>query len=226
MPQIFIGGEHIGGCTDLFDALAQRRRCRSALDERRRELRPRRRSSIRTRCCRSGCSRARAPEVKSDDALKLTRHRHLAEAERLHVHKAIDAACREWGFFQVVGHGIDARLIGALRRQMRALFGAPLAEKARDRAHRGESLGFLRPGADAAHARLEAGLRLRPRRRRGHRAAVARGPAGVRAHRARVLRGLRCAVAASCCGSWRAISACRRSRSMRISGRRTPASCG
>ena len=46
------------------------------------------------------------------------------------MHQAIDAACREWGVFQVVGHGIDARLIGALRRQMRALFGAPLAEKA------------------------------------------------------------------------------------------------
>lgn len=53
----------------------------------------------------------------------------IAEAERLHVHKAIDAACREWGVFQVVGHGIDMRLISALRRQMRALFGAPLAEK-------------------------------------------------------------------------------------------------
>jgi isopenicillin N synthase-like dioxygenase len=53
----------------------------------------------------------------------------ISEAERLHVHKAIDAACREWGVFQVVGHGIDTRLVGALRRQMRALFGAPFAEK-------------------------------------------------------------------------------------------------
>jgi isopenicillin N synthase-like dioxygenase len=31
--------------------------------------------------------------------------------------------------FQVVGHGIDSRMLSALRRQMRALFGAPLAEK-------------------------------------------------------------------------------------------------
>jgi isopenicillin N synthase-like dioxygenase len=53
----------------------------------------------------------------------------ISAAERAHVHLAIDKACREWGLFQVVGHGIDLRLLSALRRQMRALFGAPLAEK-------------------------------------------------------------------------------------------------
>jgi isopenicillin N synthase-like dioxygenase len=53
----------------------------------------------------------------------------LADAERAHTHRAIDAACREWGVFQVVNHGIDLRLMAALRRQMRALFGAPLEEK-------------------------------------------------------------------------------------------------
>ena len=42
---------------------------------------------------------------------------------------AIDAACREWGFFQVTGHGIEAELIAALRRQMRAFFAEPMARK-------------------------------------------------------------------------------------------------
>jgi len=53
----------------------------------------------------------------------------ISQPERVHVHQAIDAACREWGVFQVVNHGIDTRLLGALRRQMRALFGASLEEK-------------------------------------------------------------------------------------------------
>jgi isopenicillin N synthase-like dioxygenase len=53
----------------------------------------------------------------------------ISESERTHVHRAIDVACREWGVFQVVGHGIDLRLIGALRRQMRALFAAPGDQK-------------------------------------------------------------------------------------------------
>jgi len=42
---------------------------------------------------------------------------------------AIDAACREWGFFQVVGHGIDARTTNALHDQMRAFFALPLSAK-------------------------------------------------------------------------------------------------
>jgi len=53
----------------------------------------------------------------------------FAESGREHVHRAIDAACREWGVFQLVGHGIDLRLFAALRRQMRALFGAPLEQR-------------------------------------------------------------------------------------------------
>jgi len=53
----------------------------------------------------------------------------LSEAERAHTHRAVDVACRDWGMFQVLGHGIDLRLLAALRRQMRSLFGAPLEEK-------------------------------------------------------------------------------------------------
>ena len=41
----------------------------------------------------------------------------------------IDAACREWGFFQVVDHGIDLDVINEIRVQMRAFFGLPQALK-------------------------------------------------------------------------------------------------
>ena len=41
----------------------------------------------------------------------------------------IDAACRDWGFFQAVGHGIDGRTIAALKREMRAFFAQPLDAK-------------------------------------------------------------------------------------------------
>jgi isopenicillin N synthase-like dioxygenase len=43
--------------------------------------------------------------------------------------RAIDRACREWGFFQVVGHGIDERILAALRREMRSFFYLPLPAK-------------------------------------------------------------------------------------------------
>ena len=46
----------------------------------------------------------------------------ISQAERAHTHREIDAACRDLGVFQIMGHGIDTRLIAALRRQMRALF--------------------------------------------------------------------------------------------------------
>jgi isopenicillin N synthase-like dioxygenase len=43
--------------------------------------------------------------------------------------RAIDTACREWGFFQAVGHGIGERTLAAVRREMRAFFALPLAAK-------------------------------------------------------------------------------------------------
>src|SRR5690606_10361695 len=50
----------------------------------------------------------------------------LARPETL---DAIDAACRDWGFFQVTGHGIDEHGIIAVLRQTRAFFAQPLAVK-------------------------------------------------------------------------------------------------
>jgi len=55
----------------------------------------------------------------------------ISHAERAQTHREIDAACRESGVFQVVGHGIDTRLVSALRRQMRLLFAqSPAAKRA------------------------------------------------------------------------------------------------
>lgn len=50
------------------------------------------------------------------------------EEERL-VNSALDEACRTWGFFQIVGHGIDASLLIDVREQMRAFFALPTVEK-------------------------------------------------------------------------------------------------
>jgi isopenicillin N synthase-like dioxygenase len=53
----------------------------------------------------------------------------IADPEAPATAHAVGAACRDWGFFQAVGHGVDARLIARLQRQMRAFFAQPLAAK-------------------------------------------------------------------------------------------------
>ena len=42
---------------------------------------------------------------------------------------ALDAACREWGFFQVINHGLDNAAIAALGREMLAFFRQPPRRK-------------------------------------------------------------------------------------------------
>jgi isopenicillin N synthase-like dioxygenase len=53
----------------------------------------------------------------------------IRDLRRAATQRAIDSACRDWGFFQIVGHGIDERSVAALRREMRAFFALPLAAK-------------------------------------------------------------------------------------------------
>ena len=53
----------------------------------------------------------------------------IAELDSRPALAAIDAACREWGFFQVVGHGIDEAIVGDLFAAAVRFFGRPLAEK-------------------------------------------------------------------------------------------------
>ncbi len=53
----------------------------------------------------------------------------IANPEAPSTVRAIGAACREWGFFQAVGHGVDRTLVASVQRQMRAFFAQPLAAK-------------------------------------------------------------------------------------------------
>ena len=69
------------------------------------------------------CQRSRAMTLDTIPVIDLTRDGSPV------TRAAIDAACREWGFFQIVGHGIDAQLLGALRRQVRAFFAQPVEAK-------------------------------------------------------------------------------------------------
>jgi isopenicillin N synthase-like dioxygenase len=61
-----------------------------------------------------------------------TEHVPVIDIARLYKPEALrelDAACREWGFFQVVGHGIDAAVLTDLHREMRAFFALSGAAK-------------------------------------------------------------------------------------------------
>ena len=42
---------------------------------------------------------------------------------------ALDAACRDWGFFQVVDHGVQESVTAGMHRAMRDFFGQPLPAK-------------------------------------------------------------------------------------------------
>jgi isopenicillin N synthase-like dioxygenase len=48
--------------------------------------------------------------------------------------RAIDEACRNWGFFQVIHHGIESEVIDALHSEIRAFFA--LSSEAKDRVER------------------------------------------------------------------------------------------
>lgn len=50
---------------------------------------------------------------------------------------ALDAACREHGFFTVVGHGVDPSLLAALDASAREFFALPASSKAAVAMHRG-----------------------------------------------------------------------------------------
>jgi isopenicillin N synthase-like dioxygenase len=62
----------------------------------------------------------------SEDTLPIIDVRDLAASA---TRRAIDAACREWGFFQIVGHGVAEPTMAVLRREMRAFFALPLSAK-------------------------------------------------------------------------------------------------
>ena len=53
----------------------------------------------------------------------------IAELERPRVRAAIDQACRDWGFFQVTGHGIDDSVLGGLFDAAQSFFALPVESK-------------------------------------------------------------------------------------------------
>jgi isopenicillin N synthase-like dioxygenase len=59
--------------------------------------------------------------------------RHGDRVARLTVAHAIDEACREIGFFALVGHGVPDGLVEGLRRRAHQFFELPLAEKLKAR---------------------------------------------------------------------------------------------
>ncbi|MEZ5557096.1 MAG: 2OG-Fe(II) oxygenase family protein [Pseudomonadales bacterium] len=57
--------------------------------------------------------------------------------------QALDMACRDWGFFQVVNHGMDNVLCEALLQQARAFFAEPLEQKRQIRRTADNPWGFF-----------------------------------------------------------------------------------
>jgi isopenicillin N synthase-like dioxygenase len=53
----------------------------------------------------------------------------VSKPARLEARQAIDVACRDWGIFFIVGHGIARSVIASLQEQMHSFFAQPLASK-------------------------------------------------------------------------------------------------
>ena len=53
----------------------------------------------------------------------------VTNLSRAAIRASIDTACSDWGFFQIIGHGIEEHLIANLRQQMRLFFAQPLTSK-------------------------------------------------------------------------------------------------
>lgn len=69
-------------------------------------------------------------------------------AERAAVAAAIDAACREIGFIQIVGHDIAPAVVDGLVRAMDDFFGLPVEEKSRCRRPAAENRGYTPPRSE------------------------------------------------------------------------------
>lgn len=53
----------------------------------------------------------------------------IAELHAERTLQVLDDACRDWGFFQVVGHGIDAKVLANLENAARTFFASPMPDK-------------------------------------------------------------------------------------------------
>ncbi|XP_077250940.1 protein SRG1-like [Tasmannia lanceolata] len=77
------------------------------------------------------------PDIPVIDMERLLHGYSMAlELERLH------SACKEWGFFQLVNHGVDSWLVEKMKRKIEEFFGLPLEEKKRVWQQVGEVEGY------------------------------------------------------------------------------------
>ncbi|KAJ8549397.1 hypothetical protein K7X08_033104 [Anisodus acutangulus] len=76
------------------------------------------------------------PQVPVIDMKKLAIGDDDSELERLHL------ACKEWGFFQVVNHGVSSSLVEKVKLEIRAFFDLPMEEKKKFEQQEGDVEGF------------------------------------------------------------------------------------
>lgn len=76
------------------------------------------------------------PQLPVIDMEKVLSNDHDIEVQRLHL------ACKEWGFFQVVNHGVSSSLMEKLKSEIRAFFDLPLEEKKKFEQQKGSIEGF------------------------------------------------------------------------------------
>lgn len=67
---------------------------------------------------------------------------HENNAALRNVLAKVAAACEEWGFFQVINHGVPEQLLAALKREAKLFFDQPLEEKRKVRRSFENNLGY------------------------------------------------------------------------------------
>ncbi|KAF3630931.1 putative 2-oxoglutarate/Fe(II)-dependent dioxygenase [Capsicum annuum] len=76
------------------------------------------------------------PQVPAIDMEKLLAIGDDSELERLH------SACKEWGFFQVVNHGVSSSLVEKVKSEIKAFFDLPMEERKKFEQQEGDVEGF------------------------------------------------------------------------------------
>ncbi|WMV15704.1 hypothetical protein MTR67_009089 [Solanum verrucosum] len=76
------------------------------------------------------------PQVPVIDTKKLLDIDDDSELERLHL------ACKEWGFFQLVNHGVNSSLMKKVKSEIRAFFDLPMEEKKKFEQEEGDLEGY------------------------------------------------------------------------------------
>jgi isopenicillin N synthase-like dioxygenase len=91
-------------------------------------------------------SKKKKKENKSSSGLEsssaLTQQEHDAHSSIHNLVEQVGKACEEWGFFQVINHGVSLSLLEELETNAQSFFALPLQEKAKVRRTFENSLGY------------------------------------------------------------------------------------